>query len=299
MFTLPSLRAGDPVRFEGVAVYPLFANGAHAPEYLLSDEAIADGKALVEETSEGGSVPHLIVTVTADRPILFLEGEELRGAKQNRILNTSVLAAASAKTVIPVSCVEQGRWRFTSRHFGSSGMHASARMRKVLKESVSYASRSGFGHSSDQRAVWNEVSRQMHSLGSNSPTMAMADTYEAHGARMTDYQSALPYVQGANGLAVAVGDRIVSVDVFDAPATCEKVWKRLLTGVILDAVEDQAAPASADVLTAIGAFSGDWQSVPAAGAGEEYRADAIGGKWHGSVLAKDGRVIHGSLVLAS
>ena len=139
----------------------------------------------------------------------------------------------------------------------------------------------------------------MDSLGSNSFTMAMSDTYESHRAQMTDYQTALPYVPGAVGLAVAVGDRIVSVDVFDAAATCERVWRRLLTGVILDAVEDRAAPASADVEAALAAFTGDWQAVPPAGTGEEYRAESAGGRWHGSVLAKDGQMIHGSLVLAS
>ena len=299
MFALPKLRTGDPVRHEGVAVFPLFADAAQTADYLLSDEAINAGTALVEETSEGGSVPNLIVIVTADRPVLFLEGEELRGAKQNRVLNTSVLATAAAKTVIPVSCVEQGRWRYTSRHFGSHGSHASAKMRRVLKETVTQSAYAGRGHGSDQGAVWTEVSRQMHSLGASSPSCAMSDTYESQHANVSAYQASLQYVPGATGLAVAVGDRVVSVDVFDAPLTCQKVWARLLSGVILDAVEDRATPASADVQAALAAFAGDWKSVPAAGAGEEYRAVAAGGLWHGSVLAKDDRVIHGSLVLAS
>ena len=132
MFTLPAFRAGYPLKHESIAVFPIVGDGVRSQEYLLSDEAITSGKALVEETSEGGTVPHLIVTVTADRPVLFLEGEELRGAKQNRILNTSVLAAAAAKTVIPVSCVEQGRWR-SRRVTGSGGTHASAKMRRVLR----------------------------------------------------------------------------------------------------------------------------------------------------------------------
>jgi hypothetical protein len=299
MFTLPHLRAGEPVRHNGIAVFPLFGNGAKVPDYLLSDAALADGRALVEETSEGGTVPHLIVNVLADQPILFLEGEELRGAKQNRVLNTSVLAAASAKTVIPVSCVEQGRWRFTSRHFHSSGSHASAKMRRVLKETVARSAYAGRGHGSDQGAVWAEVGRQMNSLGAMSATAAMADTYTAYEPEISSYKDALPYVAGATGLAVAVGDKVVSVDVFDAPVTCEKVWTRLLSGVILDAVEDKPPPGTADVQSAIDAFTGDWQSVPAAGAGEEYRAETAGGRYHGSVLAKDGQVIHGSLVLAS
>jgi hypothetical protein len=298
MFTFPNLRAGDPIRHEGIAIFPLFADRVVAPEYLISDEALASGQALVEEIGEGGSVPHLVVTVTADLPILFLEGEELRGAKQNRVLNTSVLAKALATTVIPVSCVEQRRWRYTSRHFGSAGSHASPRMRRVLKETVTRSSQAGHGHCSDQSAVWSEVSRQMGALGSHSPTMAMGDTYDAHFVEVTNYQTALPYVADASGLAVAVGDQIVSVDLFDAPATCQRVWARLLSGVILDALEDRPPPAAADVQTALNAFAGDWQAVPAAGAGEEYRAEKAGGRWHGSVLAKDGRIVHGSLVLA-
>lgn len=298
MFTLPTLRAGDPVRHDGVAVFPLFADRPGTPDYLLSDEALAAGTALVEEVGEGGTVPHLTVTVTADRPVLFLEGEELRGAKQNRVLNTSVLALAAAKTVIPVSCVEQGRWRFTTRRFGSAGTHASSKMRRVLKESVTRSSREGRGHGSDQGAVWSEVSRQMHSLGAASVTCAMSDTYDAYQERVSDYQAKLPYVPGATGLAVAVGDRVVSVDVFDAPDTCRKVWTRLLSGVILDAVEEKARDGQPDVGAALAGFAGDWQQVPAAGAGEEYRAEAAGGHWHGSVLAQAGRVVHGSLVLA-
>jgi hypothetical protein len=44
--------------------------------------------------SEGGSVPHLLFINDAMRPVLLLDGEELVGAKQNRVLNLTVLAAA-------------------------------------------------------------------------------------------------------------------------------------------------------------------------------------------------------------
>lgn len=298
MFAMPTLRAGEAVRHEGISVFPLFVGDARVPDYLLSDEALSSGQALVEETSEGGSVPHLLVTVVADKAVLFLEGEELRGAKQNRVLNTSVLVAASGKTAIPVSCVEHGRWRYTSKHFGTAGTHASAKMRRVLKTSVSRSSLDGLGHSSDQAAVWTEVSRQMGSLGTQSMTTAMSDTYEDQREHITNYQSHLPYVEGASGLAVAVGDRIVSVDLFDAPDTCQKVWSRLLSGIILDAVEDRPVAGNPELDDALKAFEANWQQVPAVGIGEEYRAEQAGGSWHGSILAQDGRVIHGSLVLA-
>ena len=75
----------------------------------------------ISEIGEAGSVPELTLTSTADRPVLLLDGEELIGAKQNRILNTSVLVAAGATLTLPVSCVEHGRWRYARRDFAPGG----------------------------------------------------------------------------------------------------------------------------------------------------------------------------------
>jgi hypothetical protein len=107
-------------------------------------------------------------------------------------------------------------------------------------------------------------------------------------------------VEGATGLAVAVGGKVVSVDVFDKPATCCKVWDRLLTGVILDALESGATePPSGDVVreTVTVLNAAPWQQTPAAGAGEEYRAE-LEGERHALALACNGAVLHGSLVMA-
>src|SRR3954471_706558 len=165
MSTLPDVSVGDPIRYESLFVFPLFSPPEGVVDYLLSDEAIASGSVTVEEVSEGGSVPDLLVTNAGDSRVLFLEGEELRGAKQNRVLNTSVLVAAHSKTPIPVSCVEQGRWRYRTKHFSSGGSHSSSKLRRHLKESVTRSLKSGQGHTSDQGAVWTEVGRQMDSLG--------------------------------------------------------------------------------------------------------------------------------------
>ena len=104
----PQVRVGDAIRYESLSVFPLFAGVQSPVEYLLSDEGIGSGSVTVEEVLEGGSVPDLLVENKGDIRILFIEGEELVGAKQNRVLNTSVLIAAKSKVKIPVSCVEAG-----------------------------------------------------------------------------------------------------------------------------------------------------------------------------------------------
>ena len=137
MFTFPGIRVGDPICHESLTVFPLFAEPHGQVDYLLSDEAIQAGSVTVQEVSEGGSVPDLLVENSGDIRVLFLEGEELVGAKQNRILNTSVLLPARSKIKIPVSCVERGRWAYKSKHFGSGGRHSSSKLRHTLKSSVS------------------------------------------------------------------------------------------------------------------------------------------------------------------
>jgi hypothetical protein len=302
MLTLPDISVGNPTCHGALAAFPLFLNASIGVDYLLSDEAISAGSVTVEEVSEGGSVPHLLVTNKGDSRVLFLEGEELRGAKQNRVLNTSVLIAAHSRAPIPVSCVEQGRWSYRSKHFVSEGSHSSSKLRRFLKRSVSDSLKAGLGHSSDQGAVWQEVSRQMKSLRSTSSTAAMADTYMAHSSRLAEYREHLKYVAGASGLAVAIGTKVVALDVFDKPATCQKVWDRLLSGVVMDALEAGDVQRQADrkdveeLLTRLQASS--WTPARAVCEGEEFRSDP-GPQTHASALVCGGVVLHGSVVLAS
>ena len=109
------------------------------------------------------------------------------------------------------------------------------------------------------------------------------------------------YVDGASGVAVAIGDRVVAVDLFDKPATCQKVWDRMLSGVVFDALEAGESDKVASVadVEQLVAAAGDlaWEQSEAVGEGEEYRAESNRGD-HASALALDETVVHGSVVAA-
>ncbi|GAC1474738.1 MAG: hypothetical protein NVSMB9_25680 [Isosphaeraceae bacterium] len=302
MNVLPEIRVGDPIRHEGLTVFPLFSHIEGEVDYLLSDEAISAGSVTVEEVNEGGSVPNLLVNNTGDFRVLFLEGEELRGAKQNRVLNTSVLVAAQSRTSIPVSCVEQGRWRYRTRHFSSGESHSSSKLRRHLKASVMESLKAGTGHSSDQSAVWTEVRRQMDSLGTQSETTAMSDTYERHQEQRNAFREKLKYIEGASGVAVAVGSQVVAVDLFDRASTCRKVWDRLLSGVVMDALEAGKAEETSQAVEVEALLTrlrdAEWIPAPAVGEGQEYRSDSIP-LTHASSLVLGDAMVHGSVIVAS
>jgi len=136
---LDELTIGPARTFGGLTVFPLVAPRPATGDrpYRTLDEAIADGTARVTEVSNAGSVPELSFVNEGDQPVLLLDGEELAGAKQNRILNLTILCPAKKSIVIPVSCVEAGRWRHVSASLKPEQhvMYSTARSKKAARVS--------------------------------------------------------------------------------------------------------------------------------------------------------------------
>jgi len=155
--SLSQLRLGEAIHFRNLTVFPLFKNNGPCADYILLKTAIDSKLAVVEEVSEQGHVNELMIHNRGEKPILIPEGEILIGAKQNRVVNISLLVAARASLRIPVSCVERGRWRFTSSNF-QSGQYAHPRLRGKKLQSVGKCRAASGAAFSDQGEVWNEVS---------------------------------------------------------------------------------------------------------------------------------------------
>ena len=99
---LEGIKFGEIQIYNHVAVIPTISTNGSVPEYLTMKEALEQNLLIIAEISEGGSVPELKVSNRADKPVLLLDGEELAGAKQNRVLNTTILLREKSETTIPV-----------------------------------------------------------------------------------------------------------------------------------------------------------------------------------------------------
>ena len=139
--TLGSILAGKPQSHGALTVSPILAPMQTEPEWLTLAEA--GDRVRITEISEGGSVPDLRVANLGDLPLLLLDGEQLVGGKQNRILNMTVLVAAQTEVTIPVSCVEQGRWGYRARHSAPSDFSLYAGLRAKKSAWVSRSLREG------------------------------------------------------------------------------------------------------------------------------------------------------------
>ena len=298
------IRVGEPIRHEGLSVFPLYPadNLAGDVDYLLSDEAVAAGTVTVEEISEAGSVPTLMVTNTSKHRVLFLEGEELRGTKQNRVLNTTVLIGAGARTMIPVSCVEAGRWHHLSKHFAPSEHSSSSKLRRSLKSSVTRSLREGQGHQSDQGAVWGR-GRAGRRVAQDelrkrapcpTPTTPIAAGSRSSGPSWATSRAPRP---GRGRWAGCCRPRSLR-QALHLPQGLGPSALRLRDGRPRgEQPGSPAEPAQVDALLER-LESAPWQKSPAVGEGEEFRAEA-GNETHASVLTFSAHLLHGSAMMAA
>ena len=275
---IEKLETARAIGHMNLTLVPLRGEGGGQLDYILSEEAIAAGTLTVTEVSESGSVPELLAENASDRMVLLLDGEELVGAKQNRILNTTVLLKANSKTKIPVSCVEQGRWSQRSTKF-SVGSYSPSNIRASKSKQVAYSlAACGVAHS-DQGAIWDEVGQSMYKLRASSPTMAMHDAVEQRRESIDSYIKALKYPKESRGVIAAINGRFVAADVFDKAATLKRVWPRLITGYALDALGRKGkkgraftAKGATALLEHLGEI--ECRPCPSVGMGKDWRFEA-------------------------
>ena len=272
---LKTIEIGSSTTFENLTMYRLLGTSEQNLEYITLDEALAAKTASVTEVSESGSVPDLLFRNDGDIPVLLLDGEELIGAKQNRVLNLSILAPANKTITIPVSCVEAGRWSRQTPEFQSSGRSMYARGRAAKSGQVSFSMRSGNSRS-NQGEVWRDISAKAERMAVASDTQAMSDIYESRAEKLGEYLPEFAAAQHQVGAVFEIDGSIAGLDVFDRETTLLKVLPKLVRSYALDAVEvssDQKKGASVDRASQfVGAVAdAGIEQFPAAGLGTDLR----------------------------
>jgi hypothetical protein len=247
---LAGIRAGEAIPFPGGAVVPLFSAGAGVDADLL-EEGLARGATEVAETHEAGAVNAVRVRHAGPRPLLLLGGEEIVGAKQNRIFNASFVVAAGTIVELPVSCVEKGRWHYRSRRFSSSGRTVSAELRAGSLRRVSASMTATGRYDADQAEVWRTVEALLTEEGVRSPTSAYADLVDRRAAEVEASIEALAPAPDQVGLAVVRRGRVVVADVLGSSELFRRAWRKLARGLPSTDVGEPTAGAAGVVRRAL------------------------------------------------
>ncbi|MDP2645525.1 MAG: hypothetical protein Q8P24_11340, partial [Desulfobacterales bacterium] len=234
---LEQIKIGRKQSNKNMTLFPLFSTYTLNLEYLLLDEALGQGVIEISEVDQGGSVPELKVVNNSAFMILILDGEELVGAKQNRIVNTTILVKENSTLVIPVSCVEQGRWSYDSPRFSSKERMMSANLRAMKSGHVQNSVRSTGEYRADQGAIWEEVASKASRRNAQSPSMAMSEIYEKDAPAINEYLKNFRLIDSQIGAIFMINGKVAGLDGFGKPDSFSKTFKKLVESYALDAID--------------------------------------------------------------
>jgi hypothetical protein len=266
-------------------------------------------------------LPELLVKNLAPSPVLILDGEELIGAKQNHIVNLTILVAAGQTLHIPVSSVEAGRsgpplarvrrGRPRPLRVGGASREDHAGRARKLQE-VSCCMRTEGSRMADQGGVWDEIDVKARRMKAESATHAAAEMYERSRGELDELVAHLEPLPRQAGAVFAINGVVAGMDVVDSPATWRKSMRKLVHSYGLDALDRAGEPAgsapaapakAASAAKAPQAAKGPQparflaaltrtaaERFPAIGLGEDVRI--AGRSVSGGGLMVDGKLVH-------
>jgi len=177
------------------------------------------GGLVISEATGAGVVGTLIALNNMESYLLLTDADVLAGAKQNRVLNKSVLLAPMTKTLLDVSCVERMRWQYTTKNFTNPGSLADPDLRREKAASQASKRINPVGGQYDtQREVWSQVSRKMASMNFVSETESYSDlvrfAMESKGREFPSCDAE----KGCNCIAVFMDSKVICADIFGTEA---------------------------------------------------------------------------------
>jgi hypothetical protein len=230
---IAALRVGPPAVAGPLAVFPVHGDGARL-EFRAFAEVAALG-ASVTELPGGASVGDLLVRNPLDVAVLLYEGEEVRGAQQDRTLDVSVLVAPGATLKVPVSCVEAGRWEHSraGEAFTPAPQAAFPTLRRAKSRAAAATGRA------EQHEVWSMVGAAAMRHAAPSETGALRDVFTARDEVLL-------------GAIAAIGGQFAVVDVAHRADVWAALHGPLVAGYALDTAEHIGgrAPEAPDITAA-------------------------------------------------
>lgn len=227
-----SLEIMDPQTFDNITIFPLRLEIANMPYFITLDSALKTGKFLIKEVNAFGEVPVLKVINALSEQVLILDGEELKGGKQNRVVNTSILVKKNSELTIPVSCTEAHRWDYTSEDFKDPDVIMPIEIRKKKNETVlqNLASRGEFR--SDQFLIWDIIDLYQRAYNVDSETSAMRDVYEKEKDNLENKVRNFPYIEGQNGILVYINGGFEGIDIIPLVSAYKNLHEKLIKSYI-------------------------------------------------------------------
>ena len=204
--------------------------------FLTAAPAIDSGALEIRELRSEGAVNTLLAINHTAHFYLLTDMDLLKGAKQNRVVNTSVLIAPHSKQEVDVSCVERSRWSYNSPTFSPAPGVLDTKMRAAKADSLKRDKKEM--RAETQSKIWGMINAEMVSNNFISDTEDYTTILESKSESQESIHKFLPG-KNCNGLAVFEGQNLVSFDIF-GNRNAYQYYFNLLAGNALSLVQPGA-----------------------------------------------------------
>ncbi len=245
---LSALQLGEPTSCNNLSLVPLLSDVQTDPTYITLEKGLASSTVEVEELDNGASVSDVLFRNLSDNHVLLFEGEELLGAMQNRILNVSILVSPKTKQILPVSCVEAGRWHHEERDpskqkFSVANRVHYARGRALENRAVSMNLHSSREYRGNQGRTWSEIDEKSARLNVSSESSAADAMYVSTRTKIDNFVESFKHVPDQIGSIFVLDGLVSGLELYSSQDTHAQMLPRLVRSYALDAIDSSVSKA--------------------------------------------------------
>ena len=276
---------------KNVAIIPIKTPINHKIDLLTLKKGFELGLVNVKEC-EQSTVNTIIVENKSVAPLLLVDGEEIVGGDQNRIMDATILIAPQSEKKIPVNCTEHGRWRYES-DFKQSEHIANYRTRLAKHHAFR-------NNANVQQAVWDSIDDLEMSRSFSSPTQAMSESYENAKADLNEFLDVFDIVEGQTGIVVLVDGEIKGFEVFLNTEIYREYHEKILKSYLINAeVNDNVFTINKDTIESVieDALSDEFEEVKNEGLETRFEIKSEDGV--GSAYTYNDELIHMSYLVGN
>ena len=220
----PNIQLLKPQVYENITVFPLKSDRSYI-DIISLKKGLELGLVKVKEC-EQSQVNTLIVENNAVTPLILIDGEEVVGGDQNRIVNSTILIDAKSKMKVSVSCSEKNRWAYKSE-FKQSEYIANYNTRRAKE----YASRSS---EKFQNVIWSSIDTLEEVNSFSSPTSAMEESYDNVKLKLNDIINNFNVVDNQNGILIMVDGEIKGFELLFNSEIYKDFHSKILKSYLID-----------------------------------------------------------------
>lgn len=274
----------DSQTHQNMTIIPLKTPVNYSIDVITLKKGFELGLVNVKECKTS-TVNTLVVENNSVTPLLLIDGEEIVGGDQNRIVNGTILVAPESEMKIPVNCTEHGRWAYKNE-FRHSDYIATSRTRCATLS----ANRSS---ASVQGAVWDSISDLEMAREFHSPTQAMSESYDNIKGDLNEFIEAFEIEKGQTGVVIIIDGEIKGFELFLNSDVYSQYHEKILKSYLIDTdINDSVFTVNIDeakgvVLNAIESELSESENV-----GLEKRYDIKSDVGMGTLYTHKGELIH-------